>query len=243
MLSNKTYDIINAIAKYVLPLLSTMLLNINNKLQFADNDIISLIIIEIIAFLNGLLGISSLWYYKKEGNDEVEETKAFPFIPSINSKYFIMGNREGTRPGYDGYSPCIAGNKQLYPNSTLNNCVGGAWGLFAMYLNNPNCKIGFITSSTYPQGAGSWFNNGKGSKWDRYLRGKEPKIGSVICYENHVAFVNEVKQNGDIVVYTSSYDSSNIKGIWEFTLYKSNNYTWNNYTGNFQGFIYPEIQD
>ena len=75
MLSNKVYDVVNCIAKYILPLLSTMLINLNTKLNFADSDLISLIFIQLIAFLNGLLGISSLWYYK-EGNKDNTDTVA-----------------------------------------------------------------------------------------------------------------------------------------------------------------------
>lgn len=72
MLSNKVYDIVNCIAKYILPLLSTLLINLNTKLNFADSDLISLIFIELIAFLNGLLGISSLWYYKEGNKDNID---------------------------------------------------------------------------------------------------------------------------------------------------------------------------
>lgn len=241
MLSNKAYDVINIIAKYILPLLSTMLLNLNNKVQFADPELISLIIVEVIAFLNGLLGISSLWYYKNgDGDNVVSKTKIFPSIPSVTSKYFIESDREGTRDGYGGYSPCCDGETQLFAGCTLNNCVGGAWGLFAMAENNPYCKIGFIKSGLYPQNAGTWYNDGIGSKWDTYDRGTSPKAGAVICYTNHVAFVNELKDNGDIVCYSSAWGSSNPNGFDEVTVKKSDNYKWrSDKAGTFQGFIYP----
>ena len=244
MLSNKVYDIVNCITKYILPLLSTLLINLNTKLNFADSDLISLIFIELIAFLNGLLGISSLWYYKEEGNKDnpILGKKVFPSFPSVNSKYFIINDREGTRKGYGGYSPCIDVEEPLVKGGTLNNCVGLAWGLFAMAENNPNCKIGFIKSSMYPQDAGTWYNNGNKSVWDNYERGTEPKVGSVICYTKHVAYVNEILDNGDLIVWSSAWGSTNPDGMEEVIIKKSNGYAWRNSLGGaFQGFIYPKM--
>lgn len=243
MLSNKTYDVLNNIAKYILPLLSNFLLSINNKVHFADNELISLIIIEVITFINGLLGISSLWYYKEKGAEaDVVKTKVFASLPLLTSKYFIMSDREGTREGFGGYSPCIEGDVQLYKGCTLNNCVGGAWGLFAMAENNPYCKIGFITSGLFPTGAGGWFNDGKGSKYDTYDRGSQPRVGSVICYSKHVAYVNEIKSNGDLVVWSSAWGSTNPNGFDEVIVKASENYAWRNTNaGVFQGFIYPRV--
>lgn len=244
MLSNKTYDILNTIAKYILPLLSTLLLNLNTKLQFWDNDLISLIFIEVIAFLNGLLGISSLWYYK-EGDKTLDKdlslagVKVFPSFPSIRSEYFIESDRQGTREGYGGYSPCIDGDVQLVEGGTLNNCTGLAWGLFAMAENNPNCKVGFIKSNLYPQDAGSWWNDGNKSKWDKHERGLIPEMGAVICYTKHVAFVNEILSNGDLLVWTSAWGSSNPNGMEEVIVKKSDGYKWRSEAaGEFQGFIY-----
>lgn len=239
MLSNKTYDILNTITKYVLPLLSTLIMNLNYKLHFADNEIISLIFVQLIAFLNGLLGISSLWYYKEEGDKvidtvkPVEKKQMFPSFPSIENRYFRR-KEEG------GCSPCIKGDKELYKGCTLNNCVGLAWGLFALAENNPDCKIGFIKSSSYPQDAGSWFNDGKQSKWDTYERGYEPRLGSVLCYSKHVVYVNEILDNGDLLVYSSSYGSDNPDGMEEVLIRKSTGYAWRNTLGGyFEGFIYP----
>ena len=238
MLSNKTYDILNTITKYVLPLLTTLIMNLNNKLNFCDSDIISLVSIQLIAFLNGLLGISSLWYYKEEGDKgsitvKPVEKRVFPSFPSIDNRYFRR-KEEG------GYSPCIKGDKELYKGCALNNCVGLAWGLFAMVEDNPNCKVGFIKSASYPQDAGSWYNDGNQSKWDTYERGTEPRLGSILCYSKHVVFVNEILDNGDLLVYSSSYGSDNPEGMEEVLIKKSTGYAWRNSLGGyFEGFIYP----
>lgn len=240
MLSNKVYDIINIFAKYILPLVSTLLINLNSKFQVTDSETISLVFIQIIAFLNGLLGVSSLWYYKKGGDKGTPATRVFPSFPSVTNPYFIKGDRQGTRQGAGGFSPCTDGKAQLADGGTLNNCVALAWGLFAMAENNPNCKIGFIKSPYYPQDAGTWYNNGLKSPWDTYERGTEPKLGAVLCYTKHVVYVNEILPNGDLLVWSSSYGSSNPVGMEEVVVKKSTGYAWrNSLGGEFQGFIYP----
>lgn len=147
---------------------------------------------------------------------------------NIKSKYFIRKDK-------GGYSPCINGNPQIYEGCTLNNCVGAAWGLFAEAEGNPNCTLGDVYNVGYPQDASKWFN-GK----DGYERGKEPKVGAVACFKNHVMYVTEVKSNGDIVCLESGYGAKNSKGIWQKTLTKESNYYRGKIYGEFQGFIYPK---
>lgn len=167
--------------------------------------------------------------------------------PNIfGNKYFIKNGRGG-RKDYGGYSPCTTGNKECFEGCTLNNCVGGAWGLFAMAENNPDCKIGHIKASTYPQDAGSWYNNGKGSKWDTYERGQEPREGAVICYGGdgsqygHVAYVTKIE--GDkLTLLSSGYGNTTPDGFDWRVVYRSDNYKWSTEydVGQFQGFIYPK---
>lgn len=155
----------------------------------------------------------------------------------VHSPYFIRNGRGG-RKDWGGYSPCATGKKEIFEGSVLNNCVGLAWGLFALAENNPDCTVGFIKASTYPQDAGSWYNDGQPSKWDHYERGTFPKQGSVICYTGHVAYVNEVKENGDCVCLSSAYGSDSEKGYYIRTVTRASGYKWNG-AGEFQGFIYP----
>jgi len=245
MFSNKTYDKLNTFTKVLLPLTIALVLNLNKTLHMFDEKVFAEVMAYIIAFLNGLLGSSSLWYYKEGDTTStdlpVEKKRVFPSFPSIHEKYFLIGDRDGSREGKGGYSPCITGEKELYDGCTLNNCVGLAWGLFAMAEGNPNCKVGFIASPYYPQGAGSFYNKGKQSKWDKYERGDTPRLGSIICYEKHVAYVNEILDNGDLLLYSSSWGSSIPQGMEEVLVKKSNGYAWRNQlAGNFQGFIYPK---
>lgn len=74
---------------------------------------------------------------------------------------------------------------------------------------------------------------------DGYQRGQTPKLGAVICWHStrsggHVAIVEEIKPNGDILTSNSAYSGSY---FYMKTLSPSNNYYMGSaYT--FQGFIY-----
>lgn len=74
---------------------------------------------------------------------------------------------------------------------------------------------------------------------DGYQRGSTPKLGAVICWHStrsggHVAIVEEIKPNGDIVTSNSAYSGSY---FYMKTLSPRNNYYMGSaYT--FQGFIY-----
>lgn len=169
--------------------------------------------------------------------------KVFDDIPEfINNKYFIKNGRDG-RKDYGGYSPCCTPKYSVKTGSTLRNCVAGAWGLFAMAENNPNCTVGFVSCDNCPGGAGEWYHNGKTSQWDKYERGKTPKLGAVICYTKHVAYVNEILDNGDLMCLSSSYHNTTGEGLEWRLVKKSEGYRWTTGEeagGVLQGFIYPK---
>lgn len=162
--------------------------------------------------------------------------------PDIHSKWFIKNGRGG-RKDYGGYNPGPSGKIECFEGCTLNNCTAGAWGLFAMAENNPECKVGHIKVGTYFQDAGSWYNNGQPSKWDHYKRGQDPMPGAIICYDNHVAYITKIE--GDkLTLLSSGYGNTTPDGFDWRVVYKSQNYKWPNATvGAFQGFIYPEGQE
>lgn len=242
-LSNKVYDFINGI-KNVLPLLCTLICAVCKALGIEYEDTINTIMLAVIAFINSFLDISSVEYYKdKDTEDEGETTEervVFSSLPDNTSKYFIRNGKNDDHINYGGYASGIAGKKEVYKGSTLNNCVGCAWGCFAMAEDNPDCKVGFIAGVQYPQGADKWWNNGKCGGLDTYERGTEVRLGSVICYTGHVAYVNEIVNDDEIVVITSDYNSNNKYGMYFHTLKKSENYKWTG-AGDFQGFIYPKL--
>ena len=154
----------------------------------------------------------------------------FKEIPSVKESVFKLRAYGGV---YDG----IVGKKQIYDGCGLNNCTCAAWGLMALYLGDSNCRIGCGTrTKNQPYDAGQWYNLNN----DLFEQSAIPVEGSIICYTNHVAFVNEVKPSGDIVVLESGYGSNNKAGIWKYPLYKVNNYNHGTIYGSWQGFKVPK---
>lgn len=137
--------------------------------------------------------------------------------PSNDNKYYIKTTK-------GGYNKCI----QIQSNgSVLPNCVGYAYGRFMECQNVHKCKL----------------SRGNAENWyyynDGYDRGSTPKLGAVICWHStrsggHVAIVEKVYSNGDIMTSNSAYGGSR---WYQRKLKRSNNYYMGSaYT--FQGFIY-----
>ncbi len=128
-----------------------------------------------------------------------------------------------------GYNSCI----KIYGDSVLPNCVGYAWGRWRELLK---------TSPRLSRAnAEDWYSYNDG-----YERGSSPKLGSVICWQKgqtnnssdgagHVGVVEEIKEDGTIVVSNSAY-----KSTYFYLLELKPPYNvWTNYK--LQGFIYyPE---
>lgn len=130
-----------------------------------------------------------------------------------------------------GHNRCI----EIEKGSCLPNCVGYAWGRWRELLGkNHNLSLG---------NAENWYPNTA----DGYKRGKTPKIGAVICWrkgqtynENdgagHVAVVEQIRSNGDIVTSESVYGGARFRTrvYTKASCYKLNNHV-------FQGFIYLPV--
>ena len=87
----------------------------------------------------------------------------------------------------------------------------------------------------FDEDAEVWFDNTS----DGYERGMTAKLGAVICWESsqsggHVAVVEEIKSNGNIVTSNSAYNGTR---FFLETLSPPNFNRGSAYT--FQGFIYP----
>ena len=148
--------------------------------------------------------------------------------PKTSNKNFI-------HTSFKGYNKCIVINNKN--GFVLANCVGYCWGRWREILGyEPRLSRG---------NAEDWYGN----KSDGYKRGQTPKLGAVICWKKgqvwngndgygHVAIVEEIKSNGDIVVSESMYGST----MWRRHTYtKSSGY----YLGSkyeFQGFIYLPVE-
>ena len=146
--------------------------------------------------------------------------------PSTTDKNFIHHSK-------GGYNYCI----EISNGSCLSNCCGYAWGRWRCLLDN------YHYLST--RNAEVWYGNTK----DGYKRGQTPKLGAVMCWRKgststgsdgygHVAIVEEIKSNGDVVTSESVYGGTR----WRRKTYtKASGY----YLGKgyeFQGFIYPPIE-
>ena len=96
------------------------------------------------------------------------------------------------------------------------------------------CQLNVHSCNLSRANAELWYSN----IIDGYQRGQTPKLGAVICWHStrsggHVAIVEEIKSNGDIVVSNSAYKST----YFYMRTLKAPNYKYGSaYT--FQGFIY-----
>lgn len=114
----------------------------------------------------------------------------------------------------------------------LPNCTCYAWGRF-WEIADPNTEyINRPTLST--SDAGQWYSYTQ----DGYDRGQTPLLGAVVCFDKpggagHVAIVEDILPNGDIVTSNSAYGSTY---FYMQTYEASNGYNFGNYQ--FQGFIY-----
>ena len=136
--------------------------------------------------------------------------------PSNTNKYYLT-----TAGG--GYNKCILGNannkynKRPASYSVLPNCVGYAYGRYLEYwglksANLPTCN------------AKDWDNVAKANGFNV---SKTPSVGSVIVFEGtecgHVAFVEEIKSNGDLLLSESNWSYSIFRNV---TVKKANDYRY-----------------
>lgn len=144
--------------------------------------------------------------------------------PSVTDKHWIHTSK-------GGLNECI----HINGGSVLPNCVGYAWGRFyELTGEKPRLSKG---------NAEDWYGNTA----DGYKRSSTPKLGAVACWRKgkvfnsadgcgHVAIVERIEANGDIVTSNSAYGGTR----FYIQTYKSiNNY--NSGTLIFQGFILPPV--
>ena len=146
--------------------------------------------------------------------------------PSSTNKYYL-------KAGKGGYNRAMEIDKTTH--SCLPNCCGLVHGRW-MESQGQTDYNKYDKLSTGD--AGNYYK-----KKDGYVRGKEPKLGAIICFSKdggagHVAFVEEIKSNGDIVISNSAY-----KGTRFFmkTLTKKSGYSYGS-KYHLQGFIYNPVE-
>lgn len=139
------------------------------------------------------------------------------------------GDPYWTNTTYGGYNEQILGRPSAWSGSVLANCTG--------YVHGRWMELGGVTSE-YDLSSGN--ANTYWGHADGYARGQEPRLGAVLCLGGggygHVAIVEEIFDNGDIMVSESNYD----RAVFEYVRrYKSTGYMRSGGSvGGFQGFIY-----
>ena len=160
--------------------------------------------------------------HSEEGNLEIEDGEIQAGVvkgkrtayPSSDNPFFFSAK----------YNPWVG---TIYgPPALTHNCTWYAYGRFGEILGR---KPALPTGN-----AGTWFN-----ACTAYKKGRTPKVGAVICWsypwggDGHVAIVEEVMANGDIVTSNSGYHGAH---FWMEVHKRSNGY--NSHGWHFQGFIY-----
>ncbi len=144
--------------------------------------------------------------------------------PALGDSNWVTTSRGGT-------SRCISVSSS---GSTLPNCVGYAWGRWTEILGE--------THDLSNRNAELWWGN----TGDGYERGQTPRVGAVVCWSKgavgngsdgagHVAIVEEVYEDGSILISESAYSGANF-----YTNILSKGYNMSGYS--FQGFIYLPIE-
>lgn len=146
--------------------------------------------------------------------------------PSKTDKHYLHVSK-------GGLNECI----HIGGGSCLPNCVGYAWGRWYELLSSrPRLCQG---------NAEMWY----GYTCDGYKRSNFPALGAVICWKKgivgneadgagHVAVVERIEANGDILTSNSAYGGSR---FYTKTYKKSDGYNFGAYV--FQGFILPPISN
>lgn len=144
------------------------------------------------------------------------------------------GDLRWTNTSYGGYNNCIVGSPTAWSGSVLANCTGYVHGRW-MELGNTNSDYNLSLGN-----ANSYYGHSDG-----YSRGREPKLGAILCLgggsAGHVAIVEEILENGDIMCSESNYGRTTFEYVRR---YKSTGYMRSGGTvGGFQGFIYhPNLE-
>ncbi|MCX4355337.1 MAG: N-acetylmuramoyl-L-alanine amidase [Oscillospiraceae bacterium] len=145
--------------------------------------------------------------------------------PSTTDKHFLHTSK-------GGLNECI----HISGGSCLPNCVGYAWGRFYEIIGTK--------PALSKCNAEMWYGNTA----DGYKRSSTPALGAVACWSKgvvgngadgagHVAIVERIEVNGDIVTSNSAYGGTR---FYTQTYRKSAGYNFGAYK--FQGFILPPVQ-
>lgn len=145
--------------------------------------------------------------------------------PSATDKHYLHTSK-------GGLNECI----HIGGGSCLPNCVGYAWGRF-YEITGQRPKLSRANAEM-------WY----GFTADGYRRSSTPALGAIICWKKgivgneadgagHVAVVEQILSNGDVVTSNSAYGSTR---FYTKIYRKSDGYNFGAYE--FQGFILLPVQ-
>lgn len=151
--------------------------------------------------------------------------------PSSTDKYYIHYTK-------GGYNTCIIVNEST--GSVMPNCVGYAQGRLLEIL-----QMTKVNWSLPACNAEDWYDK---AQENGLQVGQTPKLGAVVCWRagsthngsdgaGHVAVVEEIKSNGDIVVSNSAWKGTN---FYTKTVTKASGYMYSS-SRPLVGFIYCGI--
>ncbi len=169
-------------------------------------------------------------YLKTSNSASTNTVKTVNFSPRLTAPPITDKHWIHTSKG--GLNECIL----ISGNSVLPNCVGYAWGRFFEIIG----EIPKLSKCN----AEMWYGNTA----DGYERSQTPALGAIACWSKgavgneadgagHVAVVERIEPNGDIVTSNSAYGGSR---FYTKTYEKRNGY--NSGALKFQGFILPPVK-
>lgn len=169
-------------------------------------------------------------YLKTDGSASSNAVKTVKFSPRLTAP--SAADKHWIHTSKGGLNECI----HIGNGSCLPNCVGYAWGRFYEIIGEK--------PKLSKNNAEMWYGNTA----DGYKRSQTPALGAIACWSKgavgneadgagHVAVVEQILPNGDIVTSNSAYGGSR---FYVKTYEKKNGY--NSGALKFQGFILPPVQ-
>jgi|GEM_PF-227088 len=169
-------------------------------------------------------------YLKTGGSVSTNTVKTVNFSPRLTAP--PAADKHWIHTSKGGLNECIL----IGGNSVLPNCVGYAWGRF-YEITGEKPKLSKCNAEM-------WYGN----TTDGYERSQTPTLGAIACWSKgtvgneadgagHVAVVERIEANGDIVTSNSAYGGSR---FYTKTYEKRNGY--NSGALKFQGFILSPVK-
>ncbi len=125
--------------------------------------------------------------------------KSMPKLTDKNAKYYYSDMNRFIKAGR------LAPDFKYYENLLGNGNGGYVWGNCTWWAYSRASEVrGEMLTPDLRGNAGTWYENNKKGKF--YPYGQEPKVGSIVVYSSHVAFVEKI-EDGQIYVSESGWQT------------------------------------